>query len=61
MLFIHLSREKILLMGEEFLEELLYVDIERKLPPLLIDTLEEHNIDEIFVLNGPGSFTTLRL
>jgi len=60
-LFVHLSREKILLMGNWFSKELPYFDIERKLPLLLIDTIQEYGIDSICVYNWPWSFTTLRL
>jgi hypothetical protein len=38
-------------MGKEFLKELAYLDIERKLPPLLIDTIQEHDIKKICVFN----------
>ena len=61
MLLVNFSREKIVLQGKGFVEELPYVDIERKLPLLLVDTIKKHAIKKVWVINGPGSFTTLRL
>ena len=61
MLLVNLSREKIILRGKGWVEELPYFDIERQFPVLLIDTIQRYDIREIWVINGPGSFTTLRL
>ena len=60
-LFLHLWREKIILQGDWWTKELAYLDIERKLPVLLIACVKKYTIETILVLNGPGSFTTLRL
>lgn len=60
-LFLHVWREKIILQGDWRVEELAYLDIERKLPVLLIACIKKYDIEDILVLNGPGSFTTLRL
>lgn len=61
MLVVNLSREKIILSGMWFTEELPYMDIERKLPVLLAGVIDAHAIEKLRVINGPGSFTSLRL
>ena len=58
MLLVNISREKIILQGKGFGEELEYLDIERRFPSLLIDTIEKHAVDTLWVINGPGSATT---
>lgn len=61
MLYITLSSDLISLVHSRGIVSVSTQDIEKNLPKILVDLLRETVEKDIFVLNGPGSFTTLRL
>lgn len=61
MLFINISSDKILLDDGVSQELLSRNGIENTLGPQLIDRYRNRPFQEIFVLNGPGGFTNLRV
>ncbi len=61
MLFINISSDKINIQNSDNSRVLDGDDVEKQLPAKLRELYDEHNYDKIFVLNWPGSFTTLRV
>ncbi len=61
MLFCNISSDKVHIadaQGEIFLER---NGIEKVLGPALVDRAKKSPFDQVFLLNGPGGFTNLRV
>ena len=61
MIFLHLSRDHIDIVSPQETLCLSTQELEKNLPHTLTHLLRDTKEKEIAVLNGPGSFTTLRL
>jgi len=60
--FLHCGSDQVIILNSEWKKVFVkFNDLERSLPRARVDFLEGKTIDTIYVLNGPGSFTLLRI
>ena len=61
-LLLHISSDQITLHdGTSKPLQILYTDLERTLPKILIEYIGDREVESFYVINGPGSFTILRI
>lgn len=60
-MLINISSDQIIISWSDYRQLIPYQDLERHLPVLLASYITTYRPAEIIVLNGPGSFTTLRI
>lgn len=60
-MFLHISTDQIICLANWQTHILPYLNIERTFGPWLLQLLKKYNTTDIWVLNWPGSFTTLRV
>lgn len=61
LMFLNISSDQIVCLTTWERHLLPYHDIERSFGPWLLDLIQKHTPSSLYVLNGPGSFTTLRV
>ncbi len=61
MLLVHISSDQVLFAWENLHEILPYQDLERTFPKRFLELVKTCNVSKIAVINGPGSFTSLRI
>ena len=60
-MFLSISSDRIHFLWPKWEETLPFFQIEKNFWPRILNILQKHDCHELFVLNGPGSFTTLRV
>lgn len=60
-MFINISSDQVIIIWPTYRHLVPYHNLERTLPALLTTYIHTYHPKEILVLNGPGSFTTLRI
>ena len=60
MLFVHISRDVLLLQSAHMQESIYFGDLDSKFPSAMVAMLQGTEVSEIVVINGPGGFASLR-